>query len=45
MAAAVRLGFVGIGRKGGPMRRRLLDAGYPVTVFDTDPAADDPPVA
>jgi 3-hydroxyisobutyrate dehydrogenase-like beta-hydroxyacid dehydrogenase len=34
-----RLGFVGIGRMGGPMSRRLLDAGYELTVFDTNQAA------
>ena len=28
------LGFVGLGRMGGPMVRRLLDAGHAVTVFD-----------
>jgi 3-hydroxyisobutyrate dehydrogenase-like beta-hydroxyacid dehydrogenase len=28
------LGFVGLGRMGGPMVRRLLDAGHKVTVFD-----------
>jgi 3-hydroxyisobutyrate dehydrogenase-like beta-hydroxyacid dehydrogenase len=28
------LGFVGLGRMGGPMVRRLLDAGHEVTVFD-----------
>ncbi|HTK00788.1 MAG TPA: NAD(P)-dependent oxidoreductase [Bordetella sp.] len=29
------LGFVGIGRMGAPMARRLLEAGYPLTVYDT----------
>jgi 2-hydroxy-3-oxopropionate reductase len=29
------LGFVGIGRMGAPMARRLLEAGYEVTVYDT----------
>jgi 3-hydroxyisobutyrate dehydrogenase-like beta-hydroxyacid dehydrogenase len=29
-----RLGFVGLGRMGDPMVRRLLDAGHEVTVFD-----------
>jgi len=32
------LGFVGVGRMGGPMASRLLDAGYALCVFDT--AAD-----
>ena len=33
------LGFVGVGRMGGPMAVRLLDAGYPLTVYDTNPDA------
>jgi 3-hydroxyisobutyrate dehydrogenase-like beta-hydroxyacid dehydrogenase len=33
------LGFVGLGRMGGPMSSRLLDAGYGLCVFDTDKAA------
>ncbi|MGE0447380.1 MAG: NAD(P)-dependent oxidoreductase [Vicinamibacterales bacterium] len=39
MTAGIRLGFVGVGRMGGPMCARLLDAGHAVCVFDTDPAA------
>ena len=39
------LGFVGVGRMGGPMASRLLDAGYPLVVFDTQTAATDPLVA
>lgn len=38
MAKAV-IGFVGTGRMGEPMSVRLLDAGYEVMVFDTQPAA------
>jgi 3-hydroxyisobutyrate dehydrogenase-like beta-hydroxyacid dehydrogenase len=30
------LGFVGVGRMGGPMAVRLLDAGFPLTVYDTN---------
>src|ERR1700742_1475144 len=30
------LGFVGVGRMGGPMSERLLEAGYSLTIFDTD---------
>jgi 3-hydroxyisobutyrate dehydrogenase-like beta-hydroxyacid dehydrogenase len=37
--AREHLGFIGVGRMGGPMARRLLGAGYRLTVFDTDPAA------
>jgi 3-hydroxyisobutyrate dehydrogenase-like beta-hydroxyacid dehydrogenase len=33
------LGFVGVGRMGGPMASRLLDAGYSLCVFDTNPDA------
>ena len=39
------LGFVGLGRMGGPMVGRLLDAGHAVTVFDIDEAAVRPLVA
>jgi 3-hydroxyisobutyrate dehydrogenase-like beta-hydroxyacid dehydrogenase len=39
------LGFVGVGRMGGPMSSRLLDAGYPLCVFDTNPEAVKPLVA
>ncbi len=31
------LGFVGVGRMGGPMASRLLDAGYGLHIFDTNP--------
>jgi 3-hydroxyisobutyrate dehydrogenase-like beta-hydroxyacid dehydrogenase len=34
-----QLGFVGVGRMGGPMALRLLDAGFPLTVFDTNAEA------
>lgn len=33
------LGFIGLGRMGGPMSLRLVDAGYSLCVFDTDAAA------
>ncbi|MAU12885.1 MAG: oxidoreductase [Anaerolineaceae bacterium] len=33
-----KLGFIGLGLMGGPMARLLVEAGYPVTVFDLDPA-------
>ncbi|MEV6162528.1 NAD(P)-dependent oxidoreductase [Streptomyces sp. NPDC052052] len=42
MAAApgrARLGFVGAGRMGRPMVRRLLAAGHPVTVLERTPGA------
>ena len=34
--AQPELGFVGVGRMGGPMALRLLDAGFPLTVYDTN---------
>ena len=36
------LGFVGLGRMGGPMSRRLIDAGFDVIVFDAKPDAQAP---
>lgn len=36
------IGFVGLGRMGGPMSRRLIDAGHTLTVFDTSAAATGP---
>lgn len=33
------LGFVGVGRMGGPMAGRLIDAGYTLCIHDTDTAA------
>src|ERR1700691_676766 len=34
--AMVAIGFVGLGRMGGPMSRRLIEAGYSLTVFDAN---------
>ena len=39
------LGFVGVGRMGGPMAQRLLDAGYRLCVYDISPEATKPLVA
>jgi 3-hydroxyisobutyrate dehydrogenase-like beta-hydroxyacid dehydrogenase len=36
---SMKLGFVGVGRMGAPMTRRLLAAGHSVTVFDPSTAA------
>ncbi len=33
------LGFIGIGRMGGPMASRLLDAGYSLCIYDKQPEA------
>src|SRR5262249_50808675 len=40
--AKERLGFIGVGRMGDPMVRNLLNAGFPVTIYDTNAAAMDP---
>src|SRR5579863_9200117 len=34
-----KIGFIGVGRMGSRMARRLIEAGYGVTVCDTDQAA------
>jgi len=39
------IGFVGVGRMGGRMARRLIEAGYGLAVFDTTDAAVAPLVA
>ena len=36
------IGFVGLGRMGGPMAGRLLDAGYSLSVYDTQSEAAKP---
>ena len=36
------VGFVGVGRMGARMARRLMAAGYPLTVYDTSDAAVQP---
>jgi 3-hydroxyisobutyrate dehydrogenase-like beta-hydroxyacid dehydrogenase len=33
------VGFIGLGRMGGPMARNLAHAGYPLHLFDVDPGA------
>jgi len=38
----MHLGFVGVGKMGGPMAGRLLDAGHTLTVFDVNAAALQP---
>jgi 3-hydroxyisobutyrate dehydrogenase-like beta-hydroxyacid dehydrogenase len=37
--SATTIGFIGLGRMGGPMARNLAAAGHAVHVFDVDPAA------
>jgi 3-hydroxyisobutyrate dehydrogenase-like beta-hydroxyacid dehydrogenase len=43
--AKEHLGFIGVGRMGAPMARRLLEAGYGLTIYDTNEAAVAPLVA
>ena len=31
----MEIGFIGLGNMGGPMSRRLVEAGHKLTVFDT----------
>ena len=38
-ASPRRVGFVGLGAMGGPMARRLVEAGHHLSVYDTAPAA------
>ena len=38
-AARPPVGFIGLGKMGLPMARRLAEAGYPVTAFDTTASA------
>lgn len=38
MTSSLRVGFAGIGNMGAPMARNILAAGYPLTVYDVDPA-------
>ena len=43
--AKEQLGFIGVGRMGGPMAGRLLDAGYRLTICDKDERAMAPLIA
>ena len=38
----VRVGFVGLGSQGGPMARRVVEAGYPTTLWARRPEALEP---
>jgi 3-hydroxyisobutyrate dehydrogenase-like beta-hydroxyacid dehydrogenase len=41
MTDNIRVGFIGLGMMGNPMSKRLLVAGYPLTVYDIS-RLDDP---
>ena len=38
----MRVGFIGLGSQGGPMARRIVEAGYPVTLWARRPASVEP---
>ncbi len=40
--ATPKIGFIGLGRMGGPMSLRLIQAGFDLVVFDTNPDASAP---
>ena len=40
--ATPKIGFIGLGRMGGPMSLRLINAGFDLIVFDTSPDAPGP---
>ncbi len=38
----MRVGFIGLGSQGAPMARRIIDAGYPMTLWARRPASLEP---
>jgi 3-hydroxyisobutyrate dehydrogenase len=40
--SAIRVGCIGLGSQGGPMARRIIEAGYPVTLWARRPATLEP---
>ncbi len=41
-APLMRVGFIGLGSQGGPIARRIIGAGYPVTLWARRPATLEP---
>jgi 3-hydroxyisobutyrate dehydrogenase len=41
-APTTRVGFVGLGSQGGPMARRIAEAGFPTTLWARRPATLEP---
>jgi len=39
---SMRVGFIGLGSQGGPMARRIVEAGYPTTLWARRPASVEP---
>lgn len=37
----MKLGWIGLGNMGSPMSKRLIDAGYPVTVYNRSKAKEE----
>jgi 3-hydroxyisobutyrate dehydrogenase len=42
MSEAMRVGFIGLGSQGGPIARRIIEAGFPVTLWARRPASLEP---
>lgn len=38
----MHIGFIGLGAQGGPMARRIVEAGYPTTLWARRPASLEP---
>lgn len=38
----LRVGFIGLGSQGGPMARRIIESGYPVTLWARRPGTLEP---
>ncbi|WP_197518008.1 NAD(P)-dependent oxidoreductase, partial [Mycobacterium sp. E796] len=38
----MRVGFIGLGSQGGPMARRIIESGYPTTLWARKPASLEP---
>jgi 3-hydroxyisobutyrate dehydrogenase len=42
ISETLRIGFIGLGSQGGPMARRIIEAGYPVTLWARRPGTLEP---
>lgn len=42
MNCVIRVGFIGLGSQGGPMARRIVEDGYPLTLWARRPASLEP---
>ena len=41
-AVTTKVGFIGLGSQGGPMARRIVEEGYPLTIWARSPATLEP---